>query len=154
MKDLSELVELKENFQKQVKAEGKRLINEALKAVFDKFPNLTAIRWRQYTPYFNDGDACVFGVSDISFKLKGVENEEGEEGGDYGDGFLQEYDISDWTGSKYVERPEYKGLLAEINSLNKSFSKVEECLQLVFGDHAQVTAFPGGKVEVEEYEHD
>lgn len=154
MKDLNELVGLKEEFEKKVKAEGKKLINDALQAVFEKFPNLTAIRWRQYTPYFNDGEACVFGVGEISFKLKGVENEDGEEGGDYGDGFLSDYDISDYVGHKRVEKPEYKGLLGEIESLNKSFSKVEECLQMVFGDHACVTAYPGGKVEVEEYEHD
>lgn len=29
---------------------------------FKKFPQVTAIVWTQYTPYFNDGDPCEFGV--------------------------------------------------------------------------------------------
>lgn len=36
----------------------------ALDEILKIFP---ALQWQQYTPYFNDGDACVFGVHDIWF---------------------------------------------------------------------------------------
>src|SRR5690348_1020347 len=35
------------------------------KNAFDK--GVKAIAWSQYTPYFNDGEACEFGVGDIAF---------------------------------------------------------------------------------------
>lgn len=36
------------------------------------FPEVEAVRWEQYTPYFNDGDACEFRIYDASVKLVGV----------------------------------------------------------------------------------
>lgn len=37
-------------------------LRAALQAFLDKHPERQSIGWSQYTPYFNDGDACVFGV--------------------------------------------------------------------------------------------
>lgn len=41
-----------------------RLLPEAFdkgsRDIFTKYPNLFSFSWRQYTPYFNDGDACYF----------------------------------------------------------------------------------------------
>jgi hypothetical protein len=42
-----------------------------------------SVRWTQYTPYFNDGEPCVFGANDCYVKLAGAD----EEAGDDGDGF-------------------------------------------------------------------
>lgn len=33
---------------------------------------VTGIAWTQYTPYFNDGDPCIFRASDPSFSFAGV----------------------------------------------------------------------------------
>lgn len=33
---------------------------------------VTGIAWTQYTPYFNDGDPCIFRASDPSFSFVGV----------------------------------------------------------------------------------
>ena len=32
-----------------------------------KCDRVHSVRWSQYTPYFNDGDACVFGVNDFEY---------------------------------------------------------------------------------------
>ncbi len=55
----------------------------ALDALF-AFPEVVAVRWTQYTPYFNDGDACTFDVYEARTKLTDTP----EEAGDYEDGFI------------------------------------------------------------------
>ena len=48
-----------------VKTEGKKALKEFVKEFFDATGGtVKALRWRQYTPYFNDGDACEFHVHD------------------------------------------------------------------------------------------
>lgn len=98
-----------------------------------------AVRWRQYTPYFNDGDPCVFGANDAYVKLADAD----EEAGDYGDGFL-----------------DYYGLEAgELHDAIKALSKVinsghhNVLLSQKFGDHAIVTATKE-KFVVDYYNHD
>ena len=39
----------------------------AIKNIF-KNKNIEAISWTQYTPYFNDGEECVFQVGDLKIK--------------------------------------------------------------------------------------
>ena len=61
-----------------------RPISELLEALDGllEFPEVEAVRWTQYSPYFNDGDVCEFGVNDPHIKFVGQ-----DEGGDYEDGF-------------------------------------------------------------------
>lgn len=46
---------------------------EALKSAFIEFlsanPEIKSIQWVQYTPYFNDGDVCKFGVNEFGLEL-------------------------------------------------------------------------------------
>lgn len=37
---------------------------------FNNHPEVESVLWRQYTPYFNDGDTCTFDVHDICVELK------------------------------------------------------------------------------------
>lgn len=37
---------------------------ECMKA-FKSLPNYTGLSWTQFSPYFNDGDACTFSVNEI-----------------------------------------------------------------------------------------
>ena len=37
--------------------------------MFEKYPFLTSLTWTQYTPYFNDGHTCEFGVDELNFTL-------------------------------------------------------------------------------------
>lgn len=45
-------------------------IGASLQALIAKYPLVEAIQWTQYTPGFNDGDPCLFGVNDLHFKLR------------------------------------------------------------------------------------
>jgi hypothetical protein len=60
---ISDQADLKRKFQEQ--AQG--LFKEITKEFFEKNPGITGVVWTQYTPYFNDGDTCVFSVGDLTF---------------------------------------------------------------------------------------
>lgn len=69
---------------------------------------IKAVRWHQYTPFFNDGDTCEFGVNEASVKLSkrfGVD----EEDGDYGDGFIDDYALYEYNDSKTTQPEPSRG---------------------------------------------
>ena len=73
----------------QLKAEvtehSKKILKEATASYFTKYGHLVAsISWTQYTPYFNDGSPCEFGVSEPVLRWK-AENPEDDDG-DYSEG--------------------------------------------------------------------
>src|ERR1700735_4238981 len=57
-------------------------IKKAFLELVADVPSVEAIRWAQYIPGFNDGDACVFSVSDVYVKITGYDKD------DEGDGFV------------------------------------------------------------------
>lgn len=116
------------------------------------FPEVEAVRWGQNTPSFNDGDPCVFGVGELRVKIAGSD----EEGGDYGDGFLDQYSIcrhygTEWDWRNNSGHPIAKVLDGELDY--REVSAFEEALNQAFGDPAEVTATREG-FEVEYYERD
>ena len=47
----------------QAKEKAKTIIKEGMTSYFEKHGSLVrCITWRQYTPYFNDGESCEFSV--------------------------------------------------------------------------------------------
>ena len=143
---MSKLSVLKEQFaaaQKRMQDEGKVALEEALAEVFTAHPKLHAIRWTQYTPYFNDGEACVFGVNSPYIKFDGL----AEDAGDYEDGF-------EYCGTyRDDERP--KGFVSAGKDVLAVFNSIPDELMLgVFEDHVQVTATREGTFIVEEHSHD
>ena len=112
-------------------------------------PQVEAVRWRQYTPYFNDGEPCVFGASGASVWMTGTD--EDSEDGDYEDGFLDS-----WTW-KYSSAPEKAPACAEpLEALEDALESgaFDHALLELFGDHAVVTVRAGKAIEVETYYHD
>lgn len=132
----------------EIKQEMVKVAKEGLAVEFKKFfeswPEVEAIRWAQYTPYFNDGEPCVFGVNNATVKLVGDEDD-----GEYGDGFNDEYHFHNYkTGEK---RKGYE----EMQALNGAIHACSEVMQVLFGDHCQVTIWRNKpEAEVEEYSHD
>ena len=136
-------------------------LEDAFKDVL-ALPMIVAVRWRQYTPYFNDGDACVFSVEEpyVAFS-DGDPN-----GGDYGDGFYGSYDD---TYTAVFGGQKWDKLLRRsvfVNSLNPDASVVvyklnqaisggahDAVLAALFGDHAIVTVNSAGFV-IDGYYHD
>jgi hypothetical protein len=115
-------------------------------------PNVHSVRWTQYTPYFNDGDACIFGVNEIRVRL----SDSNPNAGDEEDGYLGEWDMKDYS-SGYKQpvpvKPEFEDLYPAFMALEDQMECFEDFVRESFGDHAEVTATTTG-FEVEFYEHD
>ena len=50
-----------EKARRKSEREGEKFFKEAVKEIFKEFPKLKSFSWNQYTPHWNDGDACTFG---------------------------------------------------------------------------------------------
>lgn len=138
---------------------GEQAIKEYLREFWEKNPTIKSIKWQQYTPYFNDGDACEFSVYEVGGFIEGLSE---PDDGDYEDGHLDSWSImykywdkistmdrdirEDWITEKH---PEY----AALKKLNEIWSNNEIALLSVFGDHVQITA-DRDKIQVEEHSHD
>lgn len=59
------------NLNKQMQEKSKELMKEAFRDFLGKYDDVVDnIYWTQYTPHFNDGEACEFSVHDIFILLK------------------------------------------------------------------------------------
>jgi hypothetical protein len=59
----------------QMREKSKDLMKEAFREFFTKYDRVVEnVYWTQYTPYFNDGEACEFSVHDTFILLKGDED--------------------------------------------------------------------------------
>lgn len=139
---------------KQLETEAVAILRPLLEGFLKDHPSIEALRWQQYTPYFNDGDTCTFSVGDIEVKATDGD----EEAGHYHDGFLEAY--VPYNATKYPYEATAAGKagipLASISAvcdLSSTLSANEEACLAAFGDHVQVTVTRGG-IEVEEYDHD
>jgi hypothetical protein len=55
----------------QMREKSKELMKEAFRDFLGKYDEVVEnIYWTQYTPHFNDGEACEFGVNDVFILLK------------------------------------------------------------------------------------
>ena len=129
MNSQEEIQQMVEDF-KQTKEEFTekmtKKFNEFFKNFFDKNPEISVVKWQQYTPYFNDGDECVFRT--------------------------YFYDVLELDSNMPEE--DYKRLSAIQNDLEKTLKSIpKEIYKDMFGDHCQVTATVDG-FDVIEYEHD
>jgi hypothetical protein len=127
--------ELKAEISREAKSKGKKEIKAHLDEIFAKFPDITGVRWRQYTPYFNDGDPCEFSVREAEVKIN-------ETGGDNDDGW--EYSLPDKHKASKAIR--------DFSNLIQS-TGMSDVMETVFGDHVEVIVTPK-EVVVEDYEHD
>lgn len=108
---------------------------------FEANPKIDAVKWSQYTPYFMDGDPCVFGVNEISLVSKELFTEEDA------DSYHGENTVAEWDADE-----QYKPLFDAANEIRNPLPN--ELLQDVFGDHAEITINRDGTFEVDECSHD
>ena len=147
---------------------GSDLLQKEFDALFIEYPEIGKIEWTQYTPYFNDGDPCVFGVGELAFTLENDKNESGF----IGEGsvlHLAPYNETavlrreSWAlehQKKYEKNRELVGgkeRLAEIcekeREINQMINSLEEWLDIIYGDHVIITVTKKG-TNIENYEHD
>lgn len=120
---------------------AREAFTEGTREIFQRFPKLQAFRWRQYTPYFNDGDACEFYVYASEPDMKAIGDE------DFTDG----YEIGDGKYSNEPPHPMYDAAQAVSKYLG-SFGN--DMLERIFGDHVEVTCDREKGASADVYDHD
>jgi hypothetical protein len=138
-----------------------------MRAVLDD-PTVVEFGWKQYTPYFNDGDTCTFGVGDVWLLTTTDEVE------DLADAIADE-SLSIGYGHPSLGRIEWdwQGVYPDRRRVFVSYegpdqARMERCTALAsaigsgafndvlldaFGDHANVRISRTG-IKVDTYEHD
>ena len=157
---------------KELAVEYWKVFADASKEIFTKYPYLEKFSWRQYTPYFNDGDECTFRVnSDIdTFTINGVEfdglyisprikteTKDRYNNSIYRDMTDEEFNTRTIDGERsaaddVMTAKQVHEMQEELSTFIQSFD--EDYMLDVFGDHATVTLHRDGEVSNDEYEHD
>ena len=144
MSKFEEVRRLQEELKTKIAAIGRDDINEFFAPIFTANPALKAVKWTQYTPYFNDGEPCVFSVYDPDVMLDGVPDS-------YENGWLCSYDFVHYDR----ESPERKAHIEALPKINWDFELPDSAiLEHIFGDGVEITVFRDGTITQEDYEHD
>lgn len=137
---LNAISEQRKKVNEEAVAAAKALLKPGFELFFNEHPDVKAVGWSQYTPYFNDGEECVFSLHGM-YASATDEREESfyDEGwtevyGDPEDGFTKE----SWDA---------------LSKLEEALNDAEDVLRDAFGDHVAVYVTRDG-IDVEEYEHD
>lgn len=172
---MEKLKEIKEKIE-QINQQKKDLVEQLrkdfapiLKPLFEKSKGkITSLGWTQYTPYFNDGDECVFKVnSDLYYGIK--VNGESLDDSDffkYSTRSLSKYLKKDGSYEEWIKNfpddalsDDKKDEELYLYSILLDFEEIlnsidDEFLKDLFGDHVEVTVHSGGAISTDEYEHD
>lgn len=130
----------RQQIQEEAAAAVKAIAAPGFELFMREHPNIEAIRWTQHTPYFNDGEECVFSVGELYYKLVGAD---GEDEDDF------EY-LSSYSKPEGFDQQQW---FKDLEQLASAISGSDEEMLAAFGDHVRVTVTKEG-VDVEEYEHD
>lgn len=117
--------------------------------LFDRHLILQKFRWQQYTPYFNDGSACIFSVNSNMPDINDIDG----------------WDLSrvkiDPLKSSLLSR--FEGIEDQTQALQKAQIDVAEFLGSfndndmlsMFGDHKEITVHRENiRIEIDDYDHD
>jgi hypothetical protein len=170
--NIKEITARIERHQIELREASKEAFKEGMRHFFEQYPFVAMVAWTQYTPWFNDGDPCEFGVHDFTFHTHKDVNGDDEEGGDseayyeryYEDGpeFASKCRKELYTGYSETERrsiyerneqfdPQYAEAKETASKLLNAIP--QDIYRSMFGDHVAVKVTRDG-VDVEEYEHD
>lgn len=124
-------------------------LSPLLQAVLDD-PHVTEFGWRQYTPYFNDGEPCVFGVNGLWVRTDADDPDDDPD----------ELECSSFSrhptlGKDVTREPWQEGLARNAAALDTALDdgEFDEVLLEAFGDHAEITVRRTG-ITIDSYEHD
>jgi len=158
--DLQERLSRIESLRKELSSLEKtsaKDIMDMLKETMVQHPLLAGIRWQQYTPGFNDGEPCTFGVHGPYFKFHESLGE--DKAGYNDDGWVDDYEINKEFFEKkkdilnFETIAELKNTVEAVQVVYGKLSNMETALEAMFGDGYEITVTATG-VEAESYDHD
>ncbi len=178
------LAEIKLNINKlkeDAKEAATKVFSEETSKIFEQFPILVKFSWNQYTPYFNDGDACIFSSQHDNFNMVVTKPEVDEKAAkiaearktldeideDYNLDIEEDYDPEtevlieeagyycnmdrDYAIATYEEAPESREVARAIKEVLNVFD--DDDFENLFGDHVTVIVTAKG-AQAEDYDHD
>lgn len=128
---------------------AKAVFGDVTKKLFDTHTKLESFKWQQYTPYFNDGEECVFSANTDYISINGNES----------DMNYTDKTVTDYSGNKspypQKENEFYNPELSAAENDVKDFLNTvgDDSLRQMFGDHVEITVTRDG-VDVYTYEHE
>jgi hypothetical protein len=135
--------ELNRKIERQLQ-EARTKISNVVKSVFvdflDKFPAVYGLGWTQYTPSWNDGEACEFEVHELNLYLtEEAYNNDDSDQDVYGryrsKPSADELERIEGVGGEQ----EFRRILSHFAAVNAFFLKINpEDMKFVFGDGAKV----------------
>jgi hypothetical protein len=158
-KHLNELIangkEVVRNIKFQLSEKLKDNFYSLTKELFIAYPELKSFGWKQYTPYFNDGEECVFSSLHYYPTING--NDENYDESEQAEGEIDIVKLGGETiygvGWKKIPNPDYNPYYGEIVSTVKQFLNQfdNEDMEELFGNHVAIRVTESGVV-IEEYE--
>lgn len=128
---------------------GPKQFKAELDALFDM--GVTAVRWPQYTPHFDDGNACVFEPGAPEFRL----DRDVPDSRPYRRDWYQSSGVADFHYPERTFTPKqgFETLYYALKAFDNHLNNYSAMLLIAFGDHCRVTA-TREEFDVEAYDHD
>lgn len=149
--------DLREKRNEVTRASGE-LFDDWCKDFFDKNSDIIeSFTWNQYTPYFNDGDTCVFSPNIDYIKVNGEYTDEMKD--------IQKVNVLNWgTWNRDTRSYDNRVEVENVNyneRLDHLVTEIKDFLALFdddfylekYGDHTEVTVTKDG-IDIDEYDHD
>jgi hypothetical protein len=165
---------------KELRDEIQKTLEEIVKLFFAANPHVASLSWHQYTPYFNDGDSCIFSVGDPQFTLKNSaastsddgDEDEDDDGDDFDDedgerpddsSFIRELRYANKQRKADIEarieslggKDAYEKIVADFNVVKEFIQSIDEDhLETLYEDHVEVVCTRDGIESIESIDHD
>jgi hypothetical protein len=152
LEELKAMNEELANLQKEHLEKSKAMFTNIASKIFDAHPKLESFGWRQYTPYFNDGDECTFSAHTDEPDINGINGYDVN----FEDELITVYGAEKVNGQYPKKNNEFfnPDLAAAHKDVHSFLNEIEDSVfRQMFGDHVRVTVKRAG-TEVEDYEHD
>lgn len=159
-----EIKQIKDEFEQakvKFKKEGENILKKMFVRFFNENPLVTKVMWTQYTPYFNDGEPCYFGVNEPEVKVDLNKASEAmkkvfttnyancSDDYQYGDATA----VNAYGADKSEFTQEEKDIETSFNNTIGGVFELTDVLQNTFGDHVLVVATRNG-FTFSNYDHD
>ncbi len=160
MTTLKELAIEMEASRNKMRKVGKDALISAFKEYFEKHPIVEKVLWTQYTPYFSDGDPCVFDINQFELRFFKDKIKDGAINKSYDQSYNEDEDEDYEDSPSYGEfynkdyfDSEHKEAENDLSELESQCYEIDSVLKNVFGDHCLVVATREG-FNVTEWEHE
>ncbi len=130
---IQQLVKARAEYESKLKEMGDGAAKGLAEMLTEHIPEGHYLSWHQYTPYFNDGDACTFRLGDLHVIPDSSEAEPYAE---------------NCEGVRYVDSERFPDLCRVWGEIP------EDLLESAFGNHVWIVIRKNGTHEVSDFDHD